>query len=290
MDNHITVNRNTKALPISSGHSFTAEAVPVADERRQAISRLIVAAHAAYGTQAPQDEAMGVAVEVWKDALDESGVPTERLREMLKKCLSGRGSNYPPGVSEICGAWRAHLASLPAVTIQETDAQKRRALPQGDNSVFERGRELQTQMRARFKADKGNVQCDCGWPAALSADRFDWICDGKHERCGFRWSVADTFNAPIGKGKSGPMGGAMAEATPAPMPRESEPAEPEYSDSELIEQLAARCDFNAEKIGAEKSLAFALHLKKIVPVSVWSSALARTQWAAFSARQTAVLA
>lgn len=271
-------------------HSFTTVTEAAETERRHEINLLIMAAHAGYGTPPPCGDTMAVAVEVWKDALDEAGVPSDKLREMLKRCLAGRGSNYPPGVSELCSTWRSYLASLPTPTIQETDAARARALPRGADAIAERGHELHRQMAARFKAGKGNVQCECGWPATLSADKFDWICDGKHERCGFRWSVADTFNAPIGKGKSGPMGGAMAEATPAPMPRESEPAEPEYSDSELIEQLAERCDFNTDKIGAEKSLAFALHLKKIVPVSVWSSALARTQWAAFNARNTAVAA
>lgn len=237
-----------------------------------------MAAHAGYGTPAPQAEAMAVAVEVWKDALDEAGVPSEQLRNMLKKCLSGRGSNYPPGVSEICGAWRAHLISLPRETIQETDAARGRALPSGRDAMAERGRELYLQAQKRYAAGRGNVQCDCGWPATLSRDSFDWVCDSKREPCAFRWAVADTFNAPLGKGKAGPMGGATTDEMP-PMPADTAPApKSEYSDGELLVALRDRCNLDEDKIERGAAIEFARRMLKIIAPDFWTPQLAKQEW------------
>lgn len=238
-----------------------------------------MAAHAGYNSPAPQAEAMAVAVEVWKDALDEAGVPSGKLREMLKKCLSGRGSNYPPGVSEICATWRAHLVSLPRETIQESDAARGRALPSGATATAERGRALYLESKKRYDAGRGNVQCECGWPATLSHDSFDWVCDGKAARCGFCWAVVDTFNAPIGKGKAGPIGGEMTGEALPPMPVESAPApKAEYSDGELLAALCERCGLDADKVPREAAIEFARRMLKIVAPDFWTPTLAKQEW------------
>lgn len=267
METQITVNRNQSG--ILRMPSSTDEAPPT-DERRAAINWLIIAAHAGYGSAAPEGDSMSVAVEVWKDALDEAGAPTDQLRSLLKKCLAGRGSNYPPGVSEICEEWRRYLIALPRQTIQEADAEKLRALPQRRSPLVDRGRELHTQMQARFAANKGNVQCECGMAAVISADYFDWICDAQENPCGFRWPVAKTLDAPIGKGKPGPMGSVAPESA-----AESAPAEQsEYSDAELLALLASRCEFAVPDDQRDFWIEFARYLKAQAPPSVWTRAMA----------------
>ena len=68
------------------------------------------------------------------------------------------------------------------------------ALPQGGDGA---GRRAAIALMARGEA----VVCKCDpanglqWPAELTADSLFWVCR-QHPKCGFRWSVADTANAP----------------------------------------------------------------------------------------------
>lgn len=158
------------------------------DERRRAVNGLIVAAYSGTSHEAPQGAAMRVAVSVWMAALDRAGVPSEVLIDLLGRELAERTNSFPPSVTDITRQWRVVQAERPNKTIQQEDAERMNALPQGQDGP---GRRAFLALGARRGVA---VVCDCGKAAQLSSDSEMWQC--RALACSFSWPVANTANAP----------------------------------------------------------------------------------------------
>jgi hypothetical protein len=174
------------------------------NDRQSAVNELIVFLYAGYPSHAvPTGDAMRIAVGVWMDALDAAGVPSAALRDCARRELATRVNNFPPSVADIARQWRLKQAEMPNKTIQQEDAERMNALPQGEDGP---GRRAWIALGKRGYA----VVCNCqGSPAAqLTPDSLHWACATR--ACDFLWDVSDTVNAPAPP-RHGPLAATVGE-------------------------------------------------------------------------------
>lgn len=249
--------------------------------RADVFTNLVVEAYMTKTMTPPSKMHTDALISIWERALTE--VPTGQLEAMFYAAMQ-HDTRDVPGPHDVLAAWRRYQAALPSRTFQEEESGCRAALPNGGDGP---ARHAFVALRARMKAELGNVVCSCrygngdGVAAVLSEDKTHWVC--QTNSCDFRWPVSDSQNAPSG-GAPGPLATSLcaglptSNATPviAPLPMD---------DDELLEVLEAKCNFKVSSVTRETAVAFARYLDSEFDWNDITEEVAREAWQAWQQRR-----
>lgn len=219
-------------------------------------------------------------------------IPTNRVMGIYHALALGL--KFPPTISEFADTW-AEMAYQENQRQQDEKRRREDAELEKKNAagtLFSENIIKLTQMnRQRWAAGLDAVCCDCetkentGAIANLTKDGEYFCCELRN--CNFREPVERFMDIRTHPNWKPVAGGLM---TSDVIPRSPENVAPTLKtnnlmdEDELLENLESRCNFQVEKIGTQKALAFGKLLLKKEPILLrWNVDLARANWKEFIA-------